>query len=82
MICERCGSINIIRSRSSVIDKVVRFFTGRKRVTCRRCMWSGRIEWNHDDDFVPRISELRPVGVKAKSLKKPKREDFDIDQFD
>jgi hypothetical protein len=83
MLCERCGSINIIRSRSSAVDKVVRFFTGRKRVTCQRCLWTGRIEWTHDDDFVPRIAELRPVGME-KSLKTPKRgsDDFDIDQFD
>jgi hypothetical protein len=59
MTCGRCGSINIVRSRSSAFDKFVRLFTNRKRVTCRRCLWTDRIEWNEDDDYVPVAPKLR-----------------------
>jgi hypothetical protein len=35
--------------------------TGRKRVTCRKCLWTGRIKWEEDDDFVPQKSVLKAV---------------------
>ena len=61
MTCWRCGSINIARTRSSVYDRVVRFCTGRKRVTCKKCLWTARIVWEEDDDFVPQKSVLKAV---------------------
>ena len=42
MLCEKCGSTEVVRSRSHVIDKVIRYFTGRKPFVCRRCGWRGR----------------------------------------
>jgi hypothetical protein len=69
MTCWRCGSINIARTRSSVFDRVVRFLTGRKRVTCKHCLWTARIEWEEEDDFVPQKVVLRKVdlpGVRAR----------------
>ena len=59
--CWRCGSINIVRTRSSLVDRIVRFCTGRKRVTCRKCLWTARIQWDEDDDFVPQKSVLKAV---------------------
>jgi hypothetical protein len=64
--CQRCGSINIIRSRSSRLDRLVRLLTGKKRVTCRRCLWTDRIRWEEADDFVPQKSILRAVDLGAR----------------
>ena len=61
MTCFRCGSINIARTRSSAFDRFVRLLTGKKRVTCRRCLWTARIKWEEDDDFVPQKSVLKAV---------------------
>ena len=61
MTCFRCGSLNIARTRSSVFDRFVRFFTGKKRVTCKRCLWTARVKWEEEDDFVPQKSVLRAV---------------------
>lgn len=83
MTCERCGSINILRHRSNAIDKLVRLFTNRKRVICRRCGWSARIPWDHDDHYVPTMEELRVVetsGEKSGAEKKFEDE-FDINRF-
>jgi hypothetical protein len=59
--CWRCGSINIVRTRSSVLDRIIRLVNGKKRVTCKRCLWTARIEWNEADDFVPQKSVLKAV---------------------
>ncbi len=29
MLCDRCGSIDVVRARARVMDKVIRLFTGR-----------------------------------------------------
>lgn len=47
MVCKRCGSIDITRAQSRLIDKVIRFFTGLKRFVCRRCGWKVR-RWGDD----------------------------------
>jgi len=60
--------MNIARTRSSPFDRVVRFFTGKKRVTCKHCLWTARIKWDEDDDFEPQPTVLRKVdlpGVRA-----------------
>jgi len=59
--CWRCGSLNLARTRSSIVDRVVRFFTGKKRVTCKKCLWTGRIKWEEADDFIPQKSVLKAV---------------------
>ena len=61
MTCWRCGSINIVRTRSSFVDRVVRLLNGNKRVTCKKCLWTARIQWDEDDDFVPQKSVLKAV---------------------
>jgi hypothetical protein len=82
MACERCGSIDIVRSKSSAFDKLVRLFTNRKRVICRRCGWSARMPWDHDDHYVPKMGELRVVEVKRESQAEGKfEEEFDINKF-
>jgi hypothetical protein len=35
--------------------------TGRKRVTCKKCLWTARIAWEEADDFVPLKSVLKAV---------------------
>lgn len=81
MTCERCGSINIVRSRSSFADKLVRFFTSKKRVTCRRCGWTGRLAWDETDDYVPSAAPLREVEGADRRRKPHGEEDFDINRF-
>jgi hypothetical protein len=36
-------------------------FTGRKRVTCKKCLWSARVRLVEVDDFVPQKSVLKAV---------------------
>lgn len=81
--CGRCGSINLVRTRSSAMDKVVRFVTGKKRVTCKRCLWTTRMRWDHEDDYVPKMLPVRPVPPSAgQSAKRTMlEEDFDINRF-
>jgi hypothetical protein len=56
MLCEKCGSINVARTQSSRLDRIVRFFTGRKRFTCRRCGWTARRDWHQ-----PRVEKTEPT---------------------
>jgi len=83
MHCGRCGSINVVRTRSSAVDKVVRLFSGRKRVTCKRCLWSARVRWDHDDRYVPAVPVMRAVetpSAKARAVA-TFQDEFDINQF-
>jgi hypothetical protein len=61
VLCKRCGSINVVRTRSSLSDKIARFFTGKKRVTCRHCLWTARVLWSKPDDHVPKRPAPRGV---------------------
>jgi RNase P subunit RPR2 len=81
--CERCGSIDIVRYRSNAFDKIVRLFTNRKRVICRRCGWSARIPWDHDDHYVPTMADLRVVEKSGKQSARESKfeEEFDINRF-
>lgn len=49
MLCERCGSIDIVRARTRPLDKLVRLFTGKNVFTCRRCGWRGRRGWSEEE---------------------------------
>ena len=44
-----------------MIDRIVRLLTGRKRVTCKKCLWTARVRWEEEDDFVPQKSVLKAV---------------------
>ncbi len=83
MTCGECGSINLVRHRSNTIDKVVRLFTNRKRVICRRCGWSARIRWDHDDHYVPAMKELQVVEPTSQGSDKDGKfeDEFDINRF-
>jgi len=72
VLCEGCGSINVARSRSSRLDKVMRLLTGRKRFTCRRCGWTALRNWH----------EMPPAGSAPKLVKSEKTRELDIDEFD
>ena len=74
MLCERCGSIDVARSRSSRFDKLIRFFTGRKRFSCKRCGWTARRAW---------VEEKRPEWTKPKLVPQDKAvEELDLDRLD
>ena len=44
-----------------MFDRLVRLVNGKKRVTCKKCLWTARINWDQEDDFVPQKSVLRAV---------------------
>ena len=48
-LCERCGSIRIVRVRLEPADRLVAVFTGRRPFLCRRCGWRGRRNWSDKD---------------------------------
>jgi RNase P subunit RPR2 len=83
LVCGSCGSIDIIRYRSTAIDKLVRLFSNRKRVICRRCGWTARMPWDHDDNYVPKMAQLRTVEVPEKTSDRIARfeDEFDINKF-
>ncbi|HYB97081.1 MAG TPA: hypothetical protein VEC39_19065 [Vicinamibacterales bacterium] len=75
LACERCGSSDIMRGRSSQIDRFVRFLTGKKRLVCRGCGWTARRLWDptrRPDRVVP-----QPV-TRAITAE---HDEFDIDRF-
>ncbi len=49
MLCDRCGSIDVVRARTRLMDKVIRLFTGKNAFACRRCGWRGRKSWGEDE---------------------------------
>ena len=61
--CERCGSSNIRRIRSSRIERFMRMFTGKKRFFCRHCGWSALRAW--DENLLIQSTD-QPGHVEAK----------------
>ena len=59
--CYRCGSLNIVRTRSTIVDRIVRLMNGKKRVTCKHCLWTARVVWDEEDDFAPSRQALKLV---------------------
>lgn len=49
MLCERCGSIDIVRARSRGLDKIIALLTIRRPFLCRRCGWRARRPWLEED---------------------------------
>lgn len=49
MLCDTCGSIDVVRARARLLDKVVRLFTAKNVFVCRRCGWRGRRAWREED---------------------------------
>lgn len=83
MVCGSCGSIDLVRRRSSTVDKLVRLFSNRKRVICRRCGWSARMRWDHPDDYVPTMARLRAIDPPERTIEPAAKfeEEFDINKF-
>jgi hypothetical protein len=46
VLCEKCGSVDVVRTPSSYADRLVRLMTGKKRFTCMRCGWTARRDWH------------------------------------
>lgn len=66
MLCEQCGSIDVARTQSSRVDRIVRLLTGRKRFTCMRCGWTARRDWHSArSPKAGSTSQAGPVLVKA-----------------
>jgi hypothetical protein len=59
MLCERCGSNNVRRVRSTRVERVLRIFTGRKRFFCLRCGWSALRAW--DEFAAPPLEKKRDL---------------------
>lgn len=49
VLCEACGSIDVVRARTRPMDRVFRLFTGKNVFVCRRCGWRGRRAWSEED---------------------------------
>jgi hypothetical protein len=47
-LCERCGSIHVVKAPGSGVDAAISFFTRFKPFICRRCGWRGRRAWNEN----------------------------------
>ena len=48
-LCENCGSIQVVRTKSTAIDRAVRLLSGRKPFVCRRCGWRARRRWDESN---------------------------------
>jgi hypothetical protein len=75
VLCESCGSIKVARTRSSNLDKIVRWLSGRKRFSCSQCGWTARRDWHQ-----PPSEDVRPQPMKSVE-NADADEDFDIDKF-
>src|SRR5688572_26510736 len=96
-ICERCGSIRVVRSRSSMLDRTIAFFTRRRPFLCTRCGWRGRRSWDENTmvdrtrqamdpskGYDPALIALdRPRDQdKDTSVDRPLTNDFDLARLD
>lgn len=57
-LCERCGSISVVRGKPESADRLVAFFTAKRPFVCRRCGWRGRRDWSDAD-----LSRLKDYGA-------------------
>lgn len=48
-LCEQCGSIQIVRARPRLADRLVALLTSKRPFICRRCRWRGRRGWTDQD---------------------------------
>jgi hypothetical protein len=48
-LCERCGSIQIVKGRAEPFEKLVAWFGARRPFVCLRCGWRGLREWSDGD---------------------------------
>jgi len=62
-LCERCGSIQIVRARSRLADRAVALLTAKRPFVCRRCGWRGRRAWTDSD--LAKLADLRSSGEVA-----------------
>src|SRR5687768_833441 len=59
-LCERCGSIQIVRTRAGFTDKVIALVSSQRPFLCRRCGWRARRPWT--DAELARVVESRNSG--------------------
>jgi hypothetical protein len=62
-LCERCGSISIVRLRPGRTDLAISILTGRQPFLCRRCGWRARRAWK--DQHLARLNEYGAGGAET-----------------
>ena len=67
-MCERCGSIHVVRARSSVLDEAISLVTWRKPFVCRRCGWRARRAWDENVKVDRSNMALDPAAAYDPSL--------------
>jgi predicted RNA-binding Zn-ribbon protein involved in translation (DUF1610 family) len=66
--CPQCGSVHIVRSRATLLDRQIERLVGLRRFFCRRCGWRGRQNWP-DATIVDPAEYLRSHDLRDPSLK-------------
>jgi hypothetical protein len=52
-VCEECGSFNLVRARSTWVDRGLSHISGRRPIFCRRCGWRARRAWTEENIVGP-----------------------------
>jgi hypothetical protein len=93
-LCERCGSISIVRLHPGWTDLAISILTGRKPFLCRRCGWRARRAWTNQDlnklneygagraEIDPSLAELDDIGRQKRREQKAKSAERTENSFD
>jgi hypothetical protein len=93
-LCERCGSISIVRLRPGPTDLAISILTGRKRFRCRRCGWRARRAWTDQEleklnhygaggaEIDPSLAELDDISRQKRRQQAVKSAERKEDNFD
>ena len=96
-LCERCGSISIVRLHAGWTDLAISILTGRKPFLCRRCGWRARRAWTSQDleklseygaggaEIDPSLAELDDIGRQKRrkqEVKSARRKENSFDLVD
>lgn len=79
MRCDGCGSIDVVRLRSTELDKFVRLLTGLKRFGCRRCGWNALRAWDETTVGLQPIAQMKPLRIVPRQQRE--REEVDFSRF-
>ena len=88
VICERCGSIQIVRAHTTVMERSYALLTGRRPFLCRRCGFRMRRNWSDADLQRSRVSiepqsDSVPIADFADSNYHPRPPDqLDLSEID
>lgn len=83
-LCERCGSINVVKVEPSPLDRLIALVTKKRPFLCRRCRWRGRRDWTDKDlerlvsygaggaEVDPALSVLDDTKKRRRKLQSPR----------